>query len=181
MAGACCSQERGANSDPSLEERSYYIDYIYKDLEPWKEKGITEVPFNTIAFQADGHHVCRLLTGGAPAAHSCVACCPVMVTPCTWVLGSLCCWKGCFPGAAFASGSGGARPCKAAAPLQQLAAGAMYVWVFTVASAFHYQSGGIRPHLAATAGGRAEGLGLGCAPAGGTLLLRCAAVHCLRL
>lgn len=85
-ADACCVQERGANSDPSLEERSYYIDYIYRDLEPWKEKGITEVPFNTSAFQAHGHHVCRLLHWGAPAADSCVACCPVTAAPCTWVL-----------------------------------------------------------------------------------------------
>lgn len=42
-ADACCPQERGANSAPGMEERSYYIDYIYKDLEPWKENGITEV------------------------------------------------------------------------------------------------------------------------------------------
>jgi hypothetical protein len=38
-----CWQERGANSPPGMEERSYYIDYIYKDLEPWKQHGITEV------------------------------------------------------------------------------------------------------------------------------------------
>ena len=89
-ADVCCPQERGANSAPGMEERSYYIDYIYKDLEPWKENGITEVRgcrvewlfSHTVlalerawsmegdrhhrrvclssAFRKHGHHVCRL-------------------------------------------------------------------------------------------------------------------------
>lgn len=36
-------QERGSNEAPDVEERSYYIDYILRDLEPWRKHGITEV------------------------------------------------------------------------------------------------------------------------------------------
>ena len=136
MADACCSQERGANSDPSLEERSYYIDYIYRDLEPWKEKGITEVPFITSAFQAHGNHVCRLLHWGNADCMQLRGSLPRHGR--TMHLGAmLACinGRGVSQGAACASVSGGARPWKPAVRLQQLAAGAIHVWVWILAVA----------------------------------------------
>lgn len=43
----CCfllsPQKRGPDVPDGLEERSYFIDWIYQDLEPWKKHGIHEV------------------------------------------------------------------------------------------------------------------------------------------